>query len=144
MTRRVIKPEQRHDEARRAEAALRAVGLDHGLLHRVQATIGEVINGDHLGTVGLAGEQDAGIDRRIGDAAIDAAAQHHRAGAAIALGAAFLGAERALLQAQIVEQGQGRAEAAEPHLAPTPQKPDFVTHSALILFLNRFARGPSA
>ncbi len=125
----MIEREQRHDEAGRAEAALRAVALDHGLLHRVQAAIGEVINDDHVGAVGLTGEQDAGIDRRIGDAAIDAAAQHHRAGAAIALGAALLGAERALMQAQIVEQGQGRTEAAEPHLAPTPQKPDFLTHS---------------
>ena len=36
---RLVEREQRHHEARRAEAALRAVAVDHRLLHRVQRAV---------------------------------------------------------------------------------------------------------
>ena len=64
---------------------------------------------DHLLAVDLAQELDAGVDRLIDHAAGAQVAQRHRAGAAIALAAAFLGAAGAFLQPQIVEQcGHGR------------------------------------
>ena len=91
--------------------------VDHRLLHRMQLVVArEVLDRDDLGAVGLAGEQDAGIDRLVDEALAAQPPQHHRAGAAIALGAALLGAGRALGQAQIVEQRQRRrkARAASP------------------------------
>ena len=56
---------ERHDEARRAEAALRAVTIDHRLLHRMQrAVLGrQMLDGDDMGGIQRADETDAGIDR---------------------------------------------------------------------------------
>ena len=67
--RRLVQRVEAHDDARRAEAALRAVLLQHRRLHRVQPTVGgaQVLDRDHLGAVGLAGEQDARVDRLIDD-----------------------------------------------------------------------------
>jgi len=42
----MIEAEQRHHEARRAEAALRAVAVNHRLLHRMQlVAFGQIIDG---------------------------------------------------------------------------------------------------
>jgi hypothetical protein len=92
----------RDDEARRAEAALAAVMVDHRALHRMQRAIGagQPLDGAHGLAVKLRQEQDAGIER----ARAPRVADHHRAGAAIALVAAFLGAGQAALLAQPVEQ----------------------------------------
>jgi hypothetical protein len=100
----VIEREQRHDEAGGAKATLGGVALHQGALHRVKVgAVGEVLDRDHLGPIGLTGEQDAGVDRLIDEAAADQPAQHHGAGAAVALGAAFLGAGRAFGEPQIVQ-----------------------------------------
>ena len=83
--------------------------LDHRLLHRVKpSALGEVFHRDDVGAVGLAGQQDAGIHRLIDEAVAAAAPQHHGAGAAVAFGATFLGAGRALVEAQIIEQCERR------------------------------------
>ena len=83
--------------------------VDQRLLHGVQlAAAREVFDGDDFAAVGLRGEQDAGVDRLVGQFLSAQAAQHHCAGAAVAFGAAFLGAGRAFGQAQVVEQGQRR------------------------------------
>ena len=48
----------------RAEAALQAVVLVEGLLHRMQlAVVGEPLDGDHRRAVGLDGEHGAGLHR---------------------------------------------------------------------------------
>src|SRR5688500_1605181 len=58
---RMVEAEERHDEARRAEAALARVGLDHRLLHRVEFfAVAEVLDGDELLSVETADEEDAG------------------------------------------------------------------------------------
>ena len=74
------------------------------------------------------GEQDAGIDRLVDQPLAAQPPQHHRAGAAVALGAAFLGAGRALGQAQIVEQRQRRRKAVSRHHLAAPQEADLVAH----------------
>ena len=111
----MIEREQGHHEAGRAEAALRAVTLDHGLLHGVQGAVGpaQVLDRDQLLAVELRHEQDAGVDRAIADAIALELAQHHGTGAAIALGAAFLGAAAALHLAQPVQHGEVRIEPAQ-------------------------------
>ena len=59
--------EHRHDEAGRAEAALRAVAVDHRLLHRVQPPVGalEVLDGEQLAAVEGRHELDAGVDGAV-------------------------------------------------------------------------------
>jgi hypothetical protein len=93
----------RDDEARRAEAALRAVVGDHRLLHRMQLASGPgdaFHRADRL-AVELRQEQDAGVER----AGARLVRDHHRAGAAVAFVAAFLRAGEAARLAQPVEEG---------------------------------------
>ncbi len=108
-------PIEAHHEAGRTEAALRTVVVHHGLLHRMQIAIlaAQVLHRHHMGTVQAADKTDAGGDRVIDDFVIHEPADQHRAGAAIALGAAFLGAAQALLQSQPVEQGRIRPDLRE-------------------------------
>ena len=129
---------ERHHEARRAEAALRAVALDHRLLHRVQAlhrTLVVLVSG-RLGlgcgsalalqvfdreqrlAVQRRQELDAGIDglqREPADGARHARcrpfADDHRACTAIALVAPFLGAGAVRVLAQPIEHRAGRMRA---------------------------------
>ena len=69
--------------------------VHHGGLDRMQCRPRrEILDGDELGAVDLAEQQDAGIDGLVdGRAHRCMRPKRHRAGAAIALGAAFLGAE---------------------------------------------------
>src|SRR3546814_5231513 len=54
--------EERHDEARRAEAALRAVAVDHRLLHGMQpAALRQMLDGDELAAIQSAEKLDAGV-----------------------------------------------------------------------------------
>ena len=96
---RVAHPErvERHHEARRAEAALAAVAVDHGRLHRVQGAVaGEVLDGDDVAEVDRGEQPDAGIHRLVDQPVAGPPADQHRAGAAVALGAALLGAAQPL------------------------------------------------
>ena len=95
----------------------------HRFLHRMQrALVGEVFDGDQFGAVELAEQSDAGIDRLVDQSAVALAHDHDSAGAAIAFRAAFLGADRPLLQAQPVEQRGARRKFADPHAAAAPLK----------------------
>ena len=96
---------ERHHEAGRAEAALRAVALDQLALDRVRAA--QAFDGPQRLAVEHRQEEDAGIDRAPLDRVAVQLAEQHGAGAAIALGAAFLGAGAAERVAQIVEDGGG-------------------------------------
>ena len=67
---RVIGVEQAHHDARRAEAALRAVQVDHRLLNRMQRlAVRQVLDGDKLCAVDLAEQQDAGVDGLVSEPA---------------------------------------------------------------------------
>ena len=128
--------EERHDEARRAEAALRAVGLDQRLLDGVEIAVAvrQVLDGDQLLAVERRHELDAGIDRAIAEPVAVELAEHHRAGAAIALGAALLGAAAPLDPAQILEHGHRRIDRAELAEPAAEQEPDAVAHAAVATF----------
>ena len=65
---RLAHPErvERHHEARRAEAALAAVQLDHRRLDRVQRpAAGDVLDGDDVAEVDRGEQPDAGVDRLV-------------------------------------------------------------------------------
>ncbi len=111
----VVQGEHRHDEARRAEAALGAVAIDHRLLHRVQRAVRrlQVLDGEDLAAVEGRHEADAGVDGLVPDAVAVQASDHDGAGAAVAFGAAFLGAGLAFGQAQPVEHRHRRIDAPD-------------------------------
>src|SRR5271163_2463995 len=110
----MIVREQAHHDAGRAEAALRTVEIDHRLLHGVQRlALGEVLDGEQFGAVDLPEQQNAGIDRLVGELAAPKMRKHHRAGAAVALAATLLGPRRARLLAQPIEQRRPRRKTVE-------------------------------
>ena len=122
--------EQRHDEAGRAEAALRAVGFHHGLLHRMQAAVGdlEVLDGEELLAVERRHELDAGIDGAIADAIAIELTEDDRAGAAVAFRATLLGSHRiaALRAAEELQHRHGRWQTLEADQVRAAQHPDVV------------------
>ena len=126
----LVEREQRHHEAGRAEAALRAVALDHRPLHGVRRAVraGEVLDRQQLAAVQLADEPDAGVDRLVADAPVSEPPDRDRAGAAVALVAALLGAGPPLDQAQPVEHGQGRVDPIELPQLLAEQKSDLLAH----------------
>ena len=94
---------QGHHDPRCAKAALRAVMRHQCLLHRVRP-----VQRLHRGcrfALYLPEQQNAGIDRAVFQRAFLESCQLYRAGPAIALVAAFLGAGQALLEAQKIQQG---------------------------------------
>ena len=101
---RMIGGEQAHHDARRAEAALRAVQVDHRLLDRMErVALGEILDGDEFDAVELAKQQDAGVDRLVAQPPALQARQDNRAGAAVAFAAALLRSLGERLLAQPVE-----------------------------------------
>ena len=113
----LVRIPHRHHEARGAEAALRAVALDHRLLGRVQRAVRalQVLDSEERLAVQRRQELDAGVDRPQRQTAHGrrvarggALADHDRAGAAVALVAALLGAGAARVFAQPVEHAAGR------------------------------------
>ena len=107
----LMQDEQAHHDARRTEAALRTVMGDHRFLDRMQrAALCEILHGDEIRPVDLAEQQDAGIDRLVDEPPVPHPSERDSAGAAIALPATLLGAERAHLLAQIIEQRGARME----------------------------------
>jgi hypothetical protein len=85
------------DQAGGAEAALDGAGLHERLLDRVEGVaVGQALDRDDLGALGLAGQDQAGADQD--------AVQVDGAGAALALLAGVLGAGQAEALAQHVQQ----------------------------------------
>ena len=115
---------ERHHEARRAEAALRAVEVDHRLLHRMQLAgfAAQMLDRHDMAAVERAEEADAGVDALIDELAAGELADQHGAGAAIALRAAFLGAAQRTAQPQIVEQRLVRADVGSATSSPLRMK----------------------
>ena len=109
----LVKREERHDETRRTEAALRAVALHQRPLHRVQsAAIGrfEALDGEEGLAVQSREKPDAGIDRPILDFVSCKLGQNDRTRAAVTLGATFLRATAAQVIAQVLQHGGRRIE----------------------------------
>ena len=89
--------DRRHDHARRAIAALQAVIVAEGRLHRVQfVALGDAFDGGDVGAVGLARQHGAGFDRLAVDM--------DDAGAALAGVAADMGAGQVEIFAQEMDQ----------------------------------------
>ena len=90
IARRLIERRGGHDHAGGAKAALERLRIEKRLLHGVQlAVLGEALDGGDLAPGGAEGRQQAAM--------IGHAIEPHRAGAAIALVAAFLDAEPAVI-----------------------------------------------
>ncbi|MNV21148.1 hypothetical protein D3C71_1120760 [compost metagenome] len=112
----LLQGKQRHHETGSAEAALRAVALDHGFLHAVQfAFVLEVFNADELFAVQRRNERQARVEAAIANVFATVIiglqfANHHGARAAVTAGAAFFGAGFAHMVAQIIEHGQVRVQ----------------------------------
>ena len=106
---------QGHDEAGRAEAALGTVAFDHRLLHRMQGAVGllQVFDREQRLAVESGSELDAGIDGLQRERAIFERADDDRAGAAVAFGAAFLGAGAMQILTQMLQDGAGRRHVAD-------------------------------
>ena len=73
----------------------------------------QVLDRDQLLAVQLRQEQDAGVERAVAQALAVRLAEHHGAGAAIAFGAALLGAGPALHLTQIVQHREVRVDLAQ-------------------------------
>ena len=98
LRRSLVQREQRHHEARRAEAALRAVACRPSpAAPDAAAPSGlQVLDREQRLAVERRQELDAGIDRAKVQSLAMPLGEHDGAGAAIALGAAFLGADRSV------------------------------------------------
>jgi hypothetical protein len=125
--------EQRHDESRGAEAALRAMKVDQRLLNRMQAAVTrKILDSDEVRAVGLASQHDAGVDGAIDEATANMATEHDRAGPTIPLGAAFFGSGRAFMQTKIIQKRKVRCDAAQMNDGAATQELDMATHARLI------------
>jgi hypothetical protein len=113
----LVQREQAHHEARRAEAALRAVVIDQRLLHRVQGPggRGSALGADQWVVRQILGcperlavdgvrQGDAGVDGTVADATTLGLAHDHGAGAAVAFAAALFGSSVAQVFAQQLQQ----------------------------------------
>ncbi len=107
--------EQRHHETGRAEAALRAMMIDHRGLHGMQGPIVvfQMLDSEKLAAVEGADRLDAGIDGAVDQPAVLRPHHHHGARAAIALVAALLGSDMALGEPQPIEHRRGRGDAVD-------------------------------
>ena len=126
-------PVKRHHKARGAKAALAAVMFDHRRLHRMQPAIGaaQMLDRDDMAAMARGKEADAGVHRLIAQPAVMQASDQHRAGAAVALGAAFLGAGQAAVQAQEVQQRIAGADLVQADRGVVQKKAQFLAHRGL-------------
>ena len=125
--------EQRHNESRGAEAALRAVKVDQRLLNRMQAAVTrKILDGDEVCAVSLASKHDAGVDGAIDEAIANTATEHDRAGPTIPLGAAFLGSGRAFMHTKVIQKRKVRCDATQMNDSAATHELDMATHARLI------------
>ena len=82
------------------------MALQHRLLRRVQTAVGacQVLHRPERHGVDRVRESDAAVDRAIADLPVLQLAEHHRAGAAVAPGAALFGSGAVQIFAQQLEQ----------------------------------------
>src|SRR5690606_29180615 len=98
----------------------------HGLLDGVERTIfaAQMLDSDDMGAMEASDETDAGGDAVINDVVAGQPAHQDRAGAAIALGATFLGAPQAALKPKPVQKGQVRRNVGESDLLAIENEAD--------------------
>ena len=124
--------EERHDDAGRAEAALRAVVIDHRLLNGVKrGPVRQIFDGQDLGAVRHAQEGDAGIDRPVHKLAVLQSRENDGAGAAIAFIAAFLRSRGAAILPQPVKKAPCRRKVSQPKALVSEDDADVVAQSRL-------------
>ncbi len=100
----LLQTEHRHYKSRRAKTALRAVAIDHRLLHAVQlAMVFQILHRDQLFAVQRADERQAGIDAAVAQLSAFRLGQYDGASAAVTGSTAFFGAATAQVAAQIVQ-----------------------------------------
>ena len=132
---RILHPQaiKRHDKARRAETALAAVMFDHRRLNRMQPAVAaaQMLDGDDVAAMARGEKADAGVDRLVMQMAVMQPAHQNRAGAAIALGAALLGAGQAQVQSQKVQKRVARAGLGQADLGIVQKKAQFAAHQVL-------------
>ena len=101
LARLLVEGRRGHDHAGGAEAALKGLRIEKGLLHRVQpAVLRQALDGRDRAALGAIGRHQAAMERH--------AVEPDGAGAAIALVAAFLDAEPAMLAQERPEALAGR------------------------------------
>ncbi len=110
-TARFVQREQRHDETRGTEPALRCVAVDHGLLHRVQqpARFAQALHRKQEFAVQSGKKLDAGIHgTELQPASVTGFTNDHGARPAVSFRAALLGAGAAQVFPQVLQNGSGR------------------------------------
>ena len=100
----------------------------------------EILDGDEFAAVDLAEEADAGVHWLDDEPPVAQAHERHRAGAAVALGAALLRAEAALVEAQVIKQSRARTKAVELDNSAAPQKADGGPHADRMAEAQAFAK----
>src|SRR5262245_57390868 len=109
----VVEGKHRHDETRRAEAALGGIGIDERLLHRMERSVrpGQTLDRQDGTIVDLRQHPQAGIPRLELQRSVDAPTEDDGTGAAVALRAAFLGSGEMGAGAKPVEHRHARRRA---------------------------------
>ena len=141
----LVHAEHAHHKAGRAEAALRAVAVHHGLLGGVQIGVvgaggldqriaGQIFCGPQRHAVDGMGQANAAVDGLVVHCAIALGAQHDGAGSAVAFAAAFLGACAAQVFTQNFQQRAVGRDAVQCHdLAATDKAQGAgVAHGGLV------------
>ncbi len=114
----LLQGKQRHHKAGGTKAALRAMTLDHRLLHAVQLPLMlEVFDADQLLAVQRRHERQARIEAAITQRLLAVGvtvqlANHDGAGTAVTTGATFLGTGLVCLLTQVGQHGHVRIQAA--------------------------------
>src|SRR5262249_45416624 len=105
---------ERHDEARRAEPALRTVTRHHRFLHRMQSTVGltQVLHREQCLAVEGRDELQTGVDCFHGESIAMQLAENDRAGTAVALSTALFRSGLAEIFAKDIQDHPGRSDMA--------------------------------
>ena len=97
--------------------------IDHRLLQRMQiGASGEILDRDQFGAVELAQEQNAGVERLIGEPTAPEPRQHDGARAAISLGAAFFRSLRSDVLPQPIEHSRARGDLSKLNISTAKTK----------------------
>ena len=109
----VVEGKHRHHETRCAESALGGIGINEGLLHRMQRTVRRrhPFNREDCAIIDLRQHHQARIHRLEPQRAVHAPPQHDGAGAAIAFCATLLRPREPGAGAKPVEHGHARRRA---------------------------------
>ena len=98
-------------------------------LDRVEPVVlGKVLDRHQFSTVDHAEQQNAAVHRLVDQLSLDETPERDRAGAAVALAAAFLGAGLSLPKTQVVEKGFRRPDIVQFDDFAAPEEADRIAH----------------